>query len=88
MVKTNSESIGYIIATERKGGYGSGIRGHRSTNGSSDEAIARVSLKPPKKYRKEIDERETNAPSKIVNDISGAVSFLRDIASDEREANA
>ena len=61
MVKTNSESIGYIVSVERKGGYGSGIVGHRATNGSSSEVIARVTLKPPKKYKKEDAKRETDA---------------------------
>lgn len=60
MIEKQRVSIGYIISTESKGGYGSGIVGHRSTNGSSDEQIERVTLKPPKNYRKEI-ERETDA---------------------------
>ena len=60
MIEKQRVSIGYIISTESKGGYGSGTVGHRSTNGSSDEQIERVTLKPPKNYRKEI-ERETDA---------------------------
>ena len=60
MIEKQKVSIGYIVSVERKGGYGSGIPGHRSTNGSSDESIARVTLKPPKNYRKE-NERETDA---------------------------
>jgi hypothetical protein len=55
MIEKQTASIGYIISTERKGGYGSGIVGHLPTNGSSSECIARVIVKPPKNYKRELE---------------------------------